>query len=58
MKRHFQVGHSGRSPKERYRIDQTSCDGSGLQRDDGKQQGERDMDDETAALHPPTKGPR
>jgi hypothetical protein len=37
MKRHFQVGHSSRSPKDSYRIDHTSVDGSGLQRDDGAQ---------------------
>jgi hypothetical protein len=36
-KRHFPVGYSGRSPREAYRIDHTSVDGSGLCRDDGAQ---------------------
>jgi hypothetical protein len=61
MKRHFPKGHSSRPPKETYRIDHTSVDGSGLQRDDGDQRGEElppDMADEVAALHPPVKGIR
>jgi hypothetical protein len=58
MKRHFKVEHSSRPPKETYRIDHTSVDGSGLQRDDGAQFHEQDMDDEVEALHPPTKGIR
>jgi hypothetical protein len=58
MKRHFKVEHSSRSPKETYRIDHTSVDGSGLQRDDGAQFHEQDMDDEIEALHPPTRGLR
>ena len=37
MKRHFPAGHSSRPPKETYRIDHTSVDGSGLQKDDGEQ---------------------
>jgi hypothetical protein len=58
MKRHFQVGHSSRSPKETYRIDHTSIDGSGLQRDDGDSRNEQHLDDEVEALHPPTQGLR
>jgi hypothetical protein len=61
MKRHFKVEHSGRPPREGYRIDHTSIDGSGLQRDDGAQFHEElplDMADEVEALHPPTKGIR
>jgi hypothetical protein len=58
MKRHFKVEHSSRPPKEGYRIDHTSIDGSGLQRDDGDQRGEQRIDDEVEALHPPTRGLR
>jgi hypothetical protein len=60
MKRHFKVEHSSRSPREKYRIDHTSVDGSGLQRDDGAQQHEELPPDmaEVDALHPPTKGIR
>jgi hypothetical protein len=58
MKRHFKVGFSSRSPRDKYRIDHTSVDGSGLQRDDGNQQGEQHMDDAVEALHPPTRGLR
>ena len=49
MKRHYPVGHSSRSLKQRYRIDHTSVDGSGLQRDDGAQFHEESPLD--AAIH-------
>jgi hypothetical protein len=50
-KRHYPIGHSSRPPREKYRIDHTSVDGSGLQPDDGAQQHEElppDMTDEAA----------
>lgn len=40
MKRHFEPGLSSRSPREAYRIDRTSADGSGLTADDGNQRRE------------------
>jgi hypothetical protein len=57
-KRHYPVGHSSRPPREKYRIDHTSVDGSGLQRDDGDSRNEQRIEDEVEALHPPTKGIR
>jgi hypothetical protein len=43
--RHFEPGMSGRPARETYRIDHTSCDGSGLVADDGNQrhEGQREM---------------
>ena len=43
MKRHFSIGRSSRSARETYRIDDTSCDGSGLTPDDGAARAERGL---------------
>jgi hypothetical protein len=48
--RHYNVGPSSRRPRETYRIDHTSIDGSGLTRDDGNQQAEPQLDDFVATI--------
>jgi hypothetical protein len=55
-KRHFPTGHSSRPPKETYRIDHTSVDGSGLQRDDGAQFHEELPPDADDKAYSPRRG--
>jgi hypothetical protein len=50
MKRHFEPGLTSRSPRERYLIDRTSCDGDGLVPDDGNQHREGHPDNSAENL--------